>query len=555
MKILGKDRDLIDTLRIVKNILDKGEFNLVETNLINPVNGLWSVHLKDNDSPFYTNGKGSTKDSAIVSAYCEFLERLISGFFFYDYTFEHIKYNDNFLSSDEVKVSSEDYKDIILNNDLWRFYDPDKDLEFHNLIDSNSLFNDTILTLPFYSFDKTERVLFPLELVKNIYASNGLSVGNSKKEAMVQGLSECIERGVKNKIIKEALPLPDVPKEILIKYKLYHIIEDLEAMGYPVYVKDASLGGKFPVICAILGNKSEGTILTSFGAHPNPVVAIERTLTELFQGRQLDSLDGLTAPVSSIDFVSQDSNIEAHFINSSGYLHVNILKDIGEGSLWNFNPAVNDELLFLKECLENSGYSFFYREFKIDEMWVLHSIVPGLSEIYPVDDLKWDSRNRVSLIREFVRNPFKDVEKIDLILNWLEEGNIQPNDLLLPFLGINSIENSSENSFTFLELEVVLLLCKGALDDVRFIFENQMDESFICKSRIGIWRCIEMILFNKEINPSCLYSPSIINSAEKLLNGEVSEDLLSIFGKGIYAPKIHLDTVKIYNKFRKLVSI
>lgn len=555
MKILGKDRDLEDTLRIVKNLLRRGGFNLDETHLINPVNGLWSVHLKDLDSPFYTNGKGGTKESALVSAYCEFVERLISGFFFYDYTLENIESKQKLFASDEVQVFSNDYKNLILNKELWGFYDPNSELEFHNFIDSNTLPDDRIITLPFYSSDNSNKILFPLELIKNIYASNGLSIGNSKKEALVQGLSECIERGVKNKIIREGLSLPNITKDILIKFNLYHIIEDLESLGFPVYVKDASLGGQFPVICAVLVNKSDGTILTSFGAHPNPVVAIERTLTELLQGRNLNNLDGLTAPVNSLNFVSQDSNIEAHFINSSGHLHINLLKDIGQSNLWCFNTDVDDELSFLSNCLEKGGYKYFYRELKIHDMWMLHSIIPGLSEIYPVDDLKWDSRNKVSIIREFIRKPFKEVDKINKILDWLEEGNVQGYDFVLPFIGINSQEGSSEHSFTFLELEVILLLYKGAFDEVKFIFENQMDESYICKSRIGIWRCVEMCLFHKDIDPSSLYSDKIVKIVAKLLHGEISKDVLSILGEDINKPGIHLDTIKAYEKFRNLVFI
>ena len=64
-------------------------------------------------------------------------------------------------------------------------------------------------------------------------------------------------------------------------------IAKLEEEGFPIYAFDASLGGKYPVICVVLLNPNNGTCFASFGAHPNFQVALERTVTELLQGRSL----------------------------------------------------------------------------------------------------------------------------------------------------------------------------------------------------------------------------------------------------------------------------
>ena len=55
-------------------------------------------------------------------------------------------------------------------------------------------------------------------------------------------------------------------------------------IGFPVLVKDASLGGQFPVACVALMNPRTGGVFVSFGAHPSLAVALERSLTELLQG-------------------------------------------------------------------------------------------------------------------------------------------------------------------------------------------------------------------------------------------------------------------------------
>ncbi|MFO5701967.1 YcaO-like family protein, partial [Klebsiella pneumoniae] len=60
---------------------------------------------------------------------------------------------------------------------------------------------------------------------------------------------------------------------------------------YLIFADDGSLGGKYPVICVVLFNPANGTCFASFGAHPDFGVALERTVTELLQGRSLEVLD------------------------------------------------------------------------------------------------------------------------------------------------------------------------------------------------------------------------------------------------------------------------
>ncbi|MFP3616802.1 YcaO-like family protein, partial [Paraburkholderia sp. SIMBA_050] len=84
--------------------------------------------------------------------------------------------------------------------------------------------------------------------IENLYLSNGMSAGNTLAEAQVQCLSEIFERAVKREIIEGEVALPDVPAEVMAKYPgILAGIEGLEAQGFPVLVKDASLGGEFPV--------------------------------------------------------------------------------------------------------------------------------------------------------------------------------------------------------------------------------------------------------------------------------------------------------------------
>lgn len=97
-------------------------------------------------------------------------------------------------------------------------------------------------------------------------------------------------------------------------------IETLEAEGFPIFAYDGSLGGQYPVICVVLFNPANGTCFASFGAHPDFGVALERTVTELLQGRGLKDLDVFTPPTFDDEEVAEHTNLETHFIDSSGLI-------------------------------------------------------------------------------------------------------------------------------------------------------------------------------------------------------------------------------------------
>lgn len=86
----------------------------------------------------------------------------------------------------------------------------------------------------------------------------------------MQCLSEIFERAVKREILEGEIALPDVPANVLAKYPgILAGIEALEKQGFPILVKDASLGGQFPVMCVTLMNPHTGGVFASFGAHPS----------------------------------------------------------------------------------------------------------------------------------------------------------------------------------------------------------------------------------------------------------------------------------------------
>ncbi|MDU6442239.1 MAG: YcaO-like family protein, partial [Pantoea sp.] len=301
--IPGKDAALEDSIaRFQQKLTDLG-FNIEEASWLNPVPHVWSVHIRDRDCPLcFTNGKGASKKAALASALGEYFERLSTNYFFADFWLGKSIANGDFVHYPDEKwfpiPADGSLPEGILDARLRAFYDPDDALTAPELVDLQSGNAERgICGLPFTRQSDQQTVYIPMNIIGNLYVSNGMSAGNTANEARVQGLSEVFERYIKNRIIAEAISLPTIPESVMQRYPgVVEAIARLEAEGFPIFAYDASLGGKYPVICVVLFNPQNGTCFASFGAHPDFGVALERTVTELLQGRSLKDLDVFTPP-------------------------------------------------------------------------------------------------------------------------------------------------------------------------------------------------------------------------------------------------------------------
>lgn len=293
--ILGKDLPLEQTIANMTEILAGLGMKIEISSWRNIVPNVWSLHIRDAASPMcFTNGKGASKESALCSALGEFIERLNCNFFYNDQFFGLDIANSEFVHYPNEKwfalTDDDSLPEGMLDDYSLEIYNPDGELCGSHLIDTNSgNIERGICTIPYKRRSDGETVYFPSNLIENLFLSNGMSAGNNLQEAEVQCLSEIFERAVKRQIIEQEIVLPDVPMAVLEKYpSILAGIKGLEEQGFPVVVRDASLGGQFPVMCVTLMNPKTGGVFASFGAHPSFEVALERSLTELLQGRSFE---------------------------------------------------------------------------------------------------------------------------------------------------------------------------------------------------------------------------------------------------------------------------
>ncbi|KPP97583.1 OsmC domain/YcaO domain-containing protein [Marinobacter sp. HL-58] len=466
--IEGKDLPLEQTIANMTRILEDLGMKIEIASWRNIVPHVWSLHIRDAASPMcFTNGKGATKESALCSALGEFIERLNCNFFYNDQFFGEDIANSEFVHYPNEKWFKPDPEDElpegILDDHCLAIYDPEGELCGSNLIDTNSGKTERgIVSLPFVRQSDGEVVYFPSNLIENLYLSNGMSAGNTLHEAQVQCLSEIFERAVKKQIIEEEIALPDVPREVLEKYPdILEGVEALEAQGFPTLVKDASLGGRFPVMCVTLMNPRTGGVFASFGAHPSLEVALERSLTELLQGRSFEGLNDVPPPTFNSLAVTEPNNFVEHFIDSTGVVSWRFFSARSDYEFceWDFSGTNQEEaacLFGILAELEKEVYVAVYEELGAP---VCRILVPGYSEVYPADDLIWDNTNKALDYREDILNlhTLSD-DQLRGLVERLEESQMDDYTDIITLIGIEFDENTVWGQLTILELKLLIYL-------------------------------------------------------------------------------------------------
>ena len=333
-----------------------------------------SANLYTNSLPFFSNGKGFSKQQALNSAYGEMCERLLTRNYFEDYFLAKVypdsKIVDNFLTPK-----------------LKKFYNIEN-LEKEDLIDFSSCSKE-ILSIPFIRKKDKKKVYFPINLIQNLYASNGMAFYSDKKTAFNNALSEIIERYVKFEVIKKGLNLPKIKH----KYNSKNI-----------QVYDATLN-KYPVMAVsyIKGNK----ILLAFGCDLDKKKAIDKAYLEIFQGRE--DFENIGEFSNNLNEIKDSYNLESHFISNIGLIHKNFLKE-------NKNKPYKWD--FKKYKLNKDIY---FRKYKFMGFYAYQIIIPNFSEIYPLDDLIYNNRNQGKFYRDLILD-YKKFNK-EFIIDKLEELN------------------------------------------------------------------------------------------------------------------------------------
>jgi len=396
-----------ETINYIRNILEKLDLFTIEV-FHNQVNdSLFSCRVNLNDEVFYpfdigTNGKGLTSKYALASAYAELMERLQNSFLFSNWKYATKKYikrvNNKFIEKlkkndlilDFIEDPNEKFISIneLINNNfnilknLTNITDRDLLIKYFNSLNVKEL-----LCTPFYNIQNENIIFLPIDLVNYVCGSNGLCAGNTKEEAIVQGICEIFERYAIKRIYYDNITPPTIPHEYFEGTLIFEKLRFIEKeYNFNLIIKDCSLGIGLPVLGLLVIDKKNNKYAFNLGSDPSPINTLERCLTEIYQGdinikfRKMHLNDNIdTEEIKHINFYKTFTNGSGHWPNSIFYPEESY---VFKG--FNFPVGNNDreDLNNILDKVNELNFNIYIRDVSYFNFPSFRVYIPGMSESY-----------------------------------------------------------------------------------------------------------------------------------------------------------------------------
>jgi ribosomal protein S12 methylthiotransferase accessory factor len=262
-------------------------------------------------------------------------------------------------------------------------------------------------------------------------------------------------------------------------------------------VKDASLGGKFPVMCVTLMNPKTGGVFASFGAHPSFEVALERSLTELLQGRSFEGLNDVPPPTFNSRAVAESNNFVDHFVDSTGLISWKFFSDKTDHDFceWDFSGTTKQECDTLMNILNDLGKEVYIATYDDFGATACRILVPGYSEIYPAEDLIWDNTNKALGFRADILNihNLNDQQLADLFER-LEDSDLDNHTVISDLIGIVFDENTVWGKLDIGELKILIHLALKQYDEAKDLIFDFLNFNDNTVTRVLFYQALNAVL-------------------------------------------------------------
>lgn len=379
-----KERNPLETIEIVKKFFNNKNLKIYEESFRESEIGTYSNRFELTTQTglkiLGANGKGMTPEYCKASGLGELYERFcnfcmnISNNFFTNIYFQHDKRLKQ-MSYEEATspIFLQKYFNALLNND------PKKIKEFLSI-----RFNNKFYGREFTNLFTNEKKYFEIQLIDLACTSVGLAAGNTFNEALNQAMSEWCEKLLQRRFYsKPQEKYYCIDFNTISNQKIKDWINNIQKLGYKFYIVDLSYNFNMPVLMSVLVNDKEQNITINFGSFPVIDIALERIITELYQGIASfkDFPNPTLIPFRDIeveDILRTNHSSHAHmrtfpedFFNKIEYTSYN--KNIFlEGSYE--NKFLTNYLLDIYKKL---NYSVYYcDQSQMDELYAIRILVP-----------------------------------------------------------------------------------------------------------------------------------------------------------------------------------
>lgn len=183
-------------------------------------------------------------------------------------------------------------------------------------------------------------------------------------------------------------------------------------------------------------------------------------------------------PTFESNAVTEPNNFVEHFIDSSGVVSWRFFSAKADFDFveWDFSGQGEnsnaEEAAALLGILEDMGKEVYMAVHDQLGATACRILVPGYSEIYPVEDLIWDNTNKALLFRADILNLHRlDDASLEALLERLEHSELDDYTDIITLIGIEFDENTVWGQLTVLELKLLIHLALKQFEAAKELVE------------------------------------------------------------------------------------
>jgi len=247
------------------------------------------------------------------------------------------------------------------------------------------------------------------------------------------------------------------------------------------------------------------------------------------------------------------SNLETHFIDSSGLIAYDFFKNKPDYPFidWDHDASTSDEFSYLCDIIHGLGFDIYIADYEHLNVYSCRILVPGMSDIYPVDDLVWNNNNEGALFREDILSlKLLGPEQWQSILDRLDEGGYNDYQRVAEFIGIAPDPGTAWARLRIGELKAMLCLALKNDEAIEWVSWCLNIDQFD-KEATRFYLCLQALL---EIDMDEQRQLEDYTDSLKLMFDEITlADCMDVIsGKekffGLHSPGLGLDGFVIHNK-------
>lgn len=414
---------------------------------------------------------------------------------------------------DEINLSNKYIEKLLKNNSEYRycsnFYDP---------------FTNQIVPLP-------------IKIINLLTHSNGLCSGNSKNEALVQGICEIFERYCYKQLLLSEKSFPTINIDNINEFEIYEQISQISSLGFSYEIKDCSLNGKFPVVGLIIYDTNRENYLFSIGSDPDFNIALQRCITEIFQGLTYSNIKDKMKKINN-DYYKLKNKYSNKFINENWLKCYTSNNGIHPLSFFKHSSYINlselpfskfsnnkEALKYIYMIIKNNNLKLYIKDYSYLGFDTYKIYIPNISEIENLDETDFSFYSNLKILTDIYYNPYTiDKEEnmnVKVFNKILYKMYMHPkySRLILPSkaFNVNNYIVSNYTTLNYFYLLLITLISNKQYNKCIELLNFKINNFKVSNYETSYLLALKYFLLEGNF-PSNFYNESIKNDIKKLVS-------------------------------------